>query len=176
MRAEIPSRTRRCPRLSLAKGMFAAWMAIVSTWRVSFSSERTCRPEGHHALNRYLKLSGCSIRSANGWPQNTLSVLVIPDTGTRGAKLHDRVSRAARGFRFSWAVIELWWLHRIVRKEYLRVALSHDLKAANEQCVPRCARAMIHTPPFDSHLYLRTGCGFLHGWSTSVPPSRSCFC
>lgn len=97
------------------------------------------------------------IRSANGRPKNTLSVLVIPSAGTRGAKLHDGMSRAARGFSFSWAVIELWWLHRIVRKEYLRVALSHDLNAANEQYVERCARAIILTPSFDSHLYSRTG-------------------
>lgn len=102
-------------------------------------------------------MSGRSIRSINGRPKNTRSVLVIPNAGTRGAKLHDRVSRAARGFSFSWAVIELRWLRRIVRKEYLRVALSHDLNAANQQYVERCARAIILTPLLDSHLYSRTG-------------------
>jgi hypothetical protein len=106
-------------------------------------------------------LSGRSIRSTNVRPENTLSVLVIPNAGTSSAKLHDRVSDAARGFSFSWAVIELWWLHRIVRKEYLRVALSHDLNAA-EPYAERCTAAIILTPSFDRTCTRGQGCGFLH--------------
>jgi len=91
--------------------------------------------KAHVELSEYISLP------RNG--QNNLSVLLIPHAGTCGAKLHDRVSGAPRGFSLSGAVVELRWLCRVVRKENLRFALSHNWPATSEQYVQRCARAPV---------------------------------
>ena len=76
------------------------------------------------------------IRSPIGRRKNNLSVLLIPNAGTCGAKLRDRVNCAARGFSLPGTVIKLRWLRRIVRKKYLRFALSHNLNAYKRTICP----------------------------------------